>query len=108
MSALDYSGEQMRMKSLVLPEIPDETMMQLMASTRSYTLRITNNRRPDAEAIIWEHGRRNIGAPCGRTSGRGMPDSRRKPKSPVWASLMLNQPRLSGSWRAIQRSRREY
>ena len=56
MSALDYSDEQMRMKSLVLPEIPDETMMQLMASTRSYTVRILkhrrNNLRPDAQAII--------------------------------------------------------
>jgi hypothetical protein len=48
----------------VLPEITDQQMQQLLGETRPYTamlLRLTEKgRQPEAGAIIWEHGRRNM------------------------------------------------
>ena len=45
-------------------EITDDDMRQTLATSRSYTavlLRLTDRAaEPDAEAIIWEHGRRNL------------------------------------------------
>ena len=47
-----------------LPEISNQTMSDLLATVRSYTVRILrhgpNYRTPGADAIIWEHGRRNL------------------------------------------------
>jgi len=45
-------------------EITDEHMQQMLATSRTYTamlLRMTEKRgEPDAERIVWEHGRRNF------------------------------------------------
>jgi hypothetical protein len=47
-----------------LPEISNEMMYELLATARSYTVRILkrgpNYGTPGADAIIWEHGRRNL------------------------------------------------
>jgi hypothetical protein len=48
----------------VLPEVTDQQMQQLLGESRPYTamlLRLTEmGQQPEAEAVIWEHGRRNI------------------------------------------------
>jgi hypothetical protein len=45
-------------------EITDEFMREMMTQTRSYTVVLLrmgpNADRPDRDAIIWEHGRRNF------------------------------------------------
>jgi hypothetical protein len=47
-----------------LPDISDDLMWQVRATTRSYTARILkhgpNYAMPGADHIIWEHGRRNM------------------------------------------------
>jgi hypothetical protein len=47
-----------------LPEITDDQMHELLATSRPYTavlLRMTEKAgEPDAPQIIWEHGRRNM------------------------------------------------
>ncbi len=44
--------------------ITDDEMRQLLPTTREYTLVILRSGpqrdRPDADAIVWEHGRRNF------------------------------------------------
>ena len=44
--------------------ITDENMMQMMTTTKTYTVVILkagpNIDQPDAKKIIWEHGRRNF------------------------------------------------
>lgn len=49
---------------LTLPQITDDAMREQLAGTRSYTtmlLRLTPKAAtPEAEAVIWEHGRRNL------------------------------------------------
>lgn len=48
----------------VLPEVTDQEMQQLLGKSRPYTamlLRPTDEgRKPEAESVIWEHGRRNL------------------------------------------------
>jgi hypothetical protein len=48
----------------MLPEITDEYMQQMRATTKNYTLMILKQGPefvlPGAEKIIWEHGRRNF------------------------------------------------
>jgi hypothetical protein len=55
----------------VLPEVTDQQMQQLLGESRPYTamlLRLTEKgRQPEAEEIIWEHGRRNMAL---RTAGQ--------------------------------------
>lgn len=47
-----------------MPTITDDFMKQMMTTTKPYTLVLLtkgpNFNRPDAPAIIWEHGRRNF------------------------------------------------
>jgi hypothetical protein len=49
---------------LELPTITDEFMKQRLAGSESYTLwllkRTPKLKRPEADPIIWEHGRRNM------------------------------------------------
>jgi hypothetical protein len=49
---------------LELPPITDEQMCARLAKTRSYTLMLLKKTarysRPEADAVIWEHGRRNF------------------------------------------------
>jgi hypothetical protein len=51
-------------RGVALPTITDDTMRDRLGTTRSYTavlLRATDKCvRPDVDAIIWEHGRRNF------------------------------------------------
>jgi len=48
----------------MLPEITDEFMQQMRATTKNYTLMILKQGPgyvvPGVEKIIWEHGRRNF------------------------------------------------
>src|ERR1700681_718093 len=48
----------------MLPEITDEYMQQMRATTKNYTLMILKQGPefvlPGTEKIIWEHGRRNF------------------------------------------------
>ncbi len=48
----------------MLPEITDEFMQQMRATTKNYTLMILKRGQefvlPGVEKIIWEHGRRNF------------------------------------------------
>jgi hypothetical protein len=50
--------------AIELPAISDDQMRQALPTTREYTVVILrhgpNYGRPDANAIIWEHGRRNF------------------------------------------------
>jgi hypothetical protein len=45
--------------------ITDNYMREMLTKTKGYTLVLIkdgpNRHRPDADAIIWEHGRRNFG-----------------------------------------------
>jgi hypothetical protein len=45
--------------------ITDDYMREMLTKTKGYTLVLIkdgpNRYRPDADAIIWEHGRRNFG-----------------------------------------------
>ena len=47
-----------------LPEISDDQMRQALPTTAEYSVLILrhgpNYQHPDADAIIWEHGRRNF------------------------------------------------
>ncbi len=47
-----------------MPEITDEYMQEMLGKSKTYTamlLRVTEKAgEPDAEKIIWEHGRRNF------------------------------------------------
>ena len=47
-----------------MPTITDEHMRQALTTTKSYSLVILkagpNRRAPGADAIVWEHGRRNF------------------------------------------------
>jgi hypothetical protein len=50
---------------LELPTITDEQMRERLAKTQIYTLMVLHKTarytRPEADAIVWEHGRRNFG-----------------------------------------------
>jgi hypothetical protein len=50
---------------LELPTITDEQMRERLAKTQDYTLMVLNKTarysRPEADAVVWEHGRRNLG-----------------------------------------------
>lgn len=50
---------------LELPTITDEHMRAELADTQPYTLLVLKKTaqysRPDADAVVWEHGRRNFG-----------------------------------------------
>jgi hypothetical protein len=60
----DMAGTQ-RPIGLDLPAITDEQMRAQLASTQTYTLMVLKKTarysRPEADAVIWEHGRRNFG-----------------------------------------------
>lgn len=47
-----------------LPHVSDEELRQALATARRYTVRVLKRgpsyETPEAEAIIWEHGRRNL------------------------------------------------
>jgi hypothetical protein len=47
-----------------LPEISDEFMQEQLGRTREYTLVLLQatptRQNPDADALVWEHGRRNF------------------------------------------------
>jgi hypothetical protein len=47
-----------------LPQVTDEQMQEMLGKSRTYTamlLRLTERAaEPDAEKLIWEHGRRNF------------------------------------------------
>jgi hypothetical protein len=47
-----------------LPHVSDDELRQALAGARTYTVRVLkrgpNYDTPEAEAIIWEHGRRNM------------------------------------------------
>jgi hypothetical protein len=46
-----------------MDEITDDAMRAMLAQLRPYTLvllRATGRRRPDDDAVVWEHGRRNF------------------------------------------------
>jgi hypothetical protein len=49
---------------LELAAITDEQMRARLAKTQTYTLMVlkktTRYRRPEADAVVWEHGRRNF------------------------------------------------
>jgi hypothetical protein len=49
---------------LIMQQITDEYMLQMLATTKAYTLVILkrgpNMQRQDAKQIIWEHGRNNF------------------------------------------------
>ena len=49
---------------LDLPTITDEVMRAGLAKTQTYTLMLLRKtskyRRPEADAVVWEHGRRNF------------------------------------------------
>jgi len=50
-------------QSPTLPDISDDFMRQMLPTTRTYTVVILhgpNREVPDADTIIWEHGRRNF------------------------------------------------
>lgn len=62
MSEIRHSA--VKQPELVLPEVTDQQMQQLLGESRPYTamlLRLTEKGRlPEAEMVIWEHGRRNM------------------------------------------------
>ena len=47
-----------------MPEITDEYMRQMLATTKDYCLMVLkagpNRHAPGVDAIVWEHGRRNF------------------------------------------------
>ena len=49
---------------LDLPAVSDEFMRERLAQTQTYTLvmlsKTARYKRPDADPIVWEHGRRNF------------------------------------------------
>jgi len=58
-------AETQRAIGLDLPAITDEQMRAQLASTQTYTLMVLKKTarysRPEANAVVWEHGRRNFG-----------------------------------------------
>ena len=58
-------SETQRAIGLDLPAITDEQMRAQLASTQTYTLMVLKKTAryscPEADAVIWEHGRRNFG-----------------------------------------------
>jgi hypothetical protein len=63
-ATIDVPGPDEALIGLELPTITDELMKQRLAGSESYTLCLLKGtpklKRPEADPIIWEHGRRNM------------------------------------------------